>query len=152
MFENKNEKEKYQEYLASREWGLLREQVKARSRGICERCKINPSDAVHHLTYIRKYHELLEDLQDTCDTCHEFIHGKTDCDPIIIRLRQIESLAMALARKLSETSDEFLSSIPSDHDSAAALCYVHAIVTDSLRNMGIFPAKRGHFERTPDEL
>lgn len=75
------EKERYGRYLASREWGLLREQIKQRSGGICERCGFNKSDAVHHLTYERKYKERLEDLQDICEGCHKFTHGKSDEDP-----------------------------------------------------------------------
>lgn len=78
-----SDKERYQAYLAGREWGLLKQQVKARSGGICERCKINPSDAVHHLTYERKYHERLEDLQDICEACHSFIHGFSFKDPLM---------------------------------------------------------------------
>jgi len=78
-----SDKERYQRYLAGREWGLLKQQVKARSGGICERCKINPSDAVHHLTYERKYNERLEDLQDTCEACHKFTHGLSGEDPLM---------------------------------------------------------------------
>lgn len=74
-------KEKYSAYLCSREWSVLKEQVRARSGGICERCTINPMDHVHHLTYERKYREELEDLQACCKPCHEFIHAKSDFDP-----------------------------------------------------------------------
>src|SRR6516164_2242325 len=74
-------REKYQAYLASREWGLLREAVKERSGGICERCHKNESTAVHHLTYARIYCERLEDLIDLCDECHDFSHGRSDFDP-----------------------------------------------------------------------
>lgn len=74
-------REKYGLYLCSREWCELREAVRARSGGICERCKRNPMDAAHHLTYVRKYAERLEDLQAICNGCHEFTHGKSDDDP-----------------------------------------------------------------------
>lgn len=80
--ECKDEKEKYGLYLASREWSLLKARVKERSHGICERCKANPSRQVHHLTYARKYREELEDLQDLCVGCHEFIHAHSGKDPI----------------------------------------------------------------------
>ena len=76
-----DEKEKYALYLASREWSVLKESVKKRSGGICERCKLNKSNAVHHLTYARKYMERLDDLQDICNPCHEFTHGKREDDP-----------------------------------------------------------------------
>lgn len=76
-----DEKEKYQLYLASREWGVLREQVISRAGGQCERCVLSPIDAVHHLSYARKYNELPEDLQGLCSRCHSYTHGKSDEDP-----------------------------------------------------------------------
>lgn len=74
-------KEKYSAYLCSREWSVLKEAVKARSGGVCERCEASPMDHVHHLTYERKYAERLEDLQACCRQCHDFIHAKSDHDP-----------------------------------------------------------------------
>jgi hypothetical protein len=76
------ERERYQRYLTSREWAEKRWAVMARSGGRCERCRINQADAVHHLTYIRKYQEQLDDLQAICEPCHEFTHGKSDHDPL----------------------------------------------------------------------
>lgn len=70
-----NEKEKYHAYLCSPEWGKLRKAIRVRSGGICERCQCRKMDAVHHLTYIRKYKERLTDLQAICNTCHEVTHG-----------------------------------------------------------------------------
>jgi 5-methylcytosine-specific restriction endonuclease McrA len=58
-----DDKEKYQAYLCSREWAEKREAVRKRAGGKCERCSTLPMDAVHHLTYVRKYNEDLEDLQ-----------------------------------------------------------------------------------------
>ena len=78
-------KEKYAAYLCSREWSVLKESVKHRSRGVCERCTVNPMDHVHHLTYKRKYAERLEDLQACCKQCHEFIHAKSERDPALDR-------------------------------------------------------------------
>lgn len=75
-------REKYAAYLAGREWGLLKHAVHARAGGKCERCRLNPIDAVHHLTYIRKYAERLEDLQGICQPCHEFTHGRSNIDPL----------------------------------------------------------------------
>jgi len=74
-------KEKYSAYLCSREWSVLKEDVKERSGGMCERCGVNVMDHVHHLTYKRKYAELPSDLQACCRQCHEFIHAKSDRDP-----------------------------------------------------------------------
>ena len=76
-----NEKEKYAAYLCSREWSVKKEAVKERSRGICERCNVLPGNAVHHLTYERKYNESIEDLQNNCNACHDFTHAKSDFDP-----------------------------------------------------------------------
>ncbi len=75
------EQERYQRYLCSREWGVLKEQVRLRSGGTCERCRVNAANAVHHITYIRKYQEVLDDLIHLCEPCHNFIHGKSDADP-----------------------------------------------------------------------
>ena len=74
-------KEKYQAYLCSREWALLRNQVMERCGGICERCRVNKADAVHHLHYGNKYREAPEDLRAVCNGCHEYTHGKSDIDP-----------------------------------------------------------------------
>lgn len=76
-----DEKEKYQAYLCSPEWGRLRAAVHERAGGVCERCKIWPIDAVHHVTYARKFREELEDLAGECKWCHEFTHGKGKWDP-----------------------------------------------------------------------
>jgi hypothetical protein len=76
--------EKYQAYLCSREWGLKREAVIERSGGICERCKRNDGDAVHHKTYKRIYNEPLTDLIYLCEACHDFTHGRADDDPMQI--------------------------------------------------------------------
>lgn len=41
-----NDREKYAAYLCSREWNVLKEAVKERSGGKCERCKIIPEEDV----------------------------------------------------------------------------------------------------------
>lgn len=76
-----DDREKYAAYLCSREWSVLKAAVHQRAGWRCERCGLNQIDAVHHLTYARKYHEELEDLQAICNPCHEFVHGKSDFDP-----------------------------------------------------------------------
>ncbi len=73
--------ERYQTYLASREWALLREAVRERSGNTCERCKAAPQQAVHHLTYARLYSERLDDLMAICDPCHAYLSGVSDFDP-----------------------------------------------------------------------
>jgi hypothetical protein len=73
--------EQYGRYLCSREWALKKRAVKDRCRGVCERCNFHSMEHVHHLTYIRKFNERLEDLQGVCKGCHDFIHAITDIDP-----------------------------------------------------------------------
>lgn len=84
-------KSKYHEYLASREWALIKEKVKKRSGGHCERCQIGTHHSVHHQTYERVGHEAMEDLIGLCEKCHEFISGKSDSDPREITDRLIEA-------------------------------------------------------------
>jgi replicative DNA helicase len=79
--EIEDQREKYQCYLCSREWAVLKEAVHKRAEGVCERCGQYPIDAVHHLTYARKYAEELEDLAGWCKHCHEYTHGKALWDP-----------------------------------------------------------------------
>jgi hypothetical protein len=76
-----NEREKYQLYLASREWAEKKERVKSRSLGTCERCHYAAGEQVHHLTYAHKYQEPLEDLMHLCEPCHEFLSAKRNRDP-----------------------------------------------------------------------
>jgi hypothetical protein len=73
--------EKRHAYYASREWGLKKEAVRQRAKGMCERCKVNRMRSVHHLSYARLYDEELEDLQALCEPCHQFTHGKSHFDP-----------------------------------------------------------------------
>jgi hypothetical protein len=76
-----DDRERYKAYLCSREWAVLRNEVRKRCGGICERCKHREMECVHHLTYARKYEERMEDLAGWCNACHDFTHGKSDFDP-----------------------------------------------------------------------
>lgn len=98
-----DEREKYAAYLCSREWSVLKEAVHARAYGLCERCFTRNIDAVHHLTYARKYCERLDDLQGLCNGCHEFTHGKRDDDP-----REIEDREVKFCRVIARQSDLYL--------------------------------------------
>jgi hypothetical protein len=77
-------KSDYHKYLASREWALLKEKVKERSKGRCERCANMDYSHTHHLTYERLGREKLEDLQGVCAPCHEFLSAKSHSDPATI--------------------------------------------------------------------
>jgi len=105
----KDGKEKYAAYLCSREWSVLKEAVRERSGGVCERCTVTEMDHVHHLTYARKYRERLEDLQACCKQCHEFIHGKSEFDPacarfVVIPWCKSKVKSFYLAGKITGTS------------------------------------------------
>jgi hypothetical protein len=97
-----DEKEKYAAYLCSREWAEKREAVRERAENHCERCLIGPMEACHHLTYLRKYDEQLEDLQAICNGCHEFTHGKANDDPADAMVKTQEmAIAFCIAFPMS---------------------------------------------------
>lgn len=91
------ERERYQRYLCSPEWNALRNAVLDRSCGRCEKCG-REARQVHHLTYIRKYHEHLSDLQALCEQCHEAIHKARlgDSDELAVR-RGVEKAGHGIA-------------------------------------------------------
>ena len=71
----------YKKYLASREWMVLKAQVRERSGGVCERCFNAPHEETHHVTYERIGHERIEDLIGICGACHRYLSGLDDYDP-----------------------------------------------------------------------
>lgn len=63
------------------QWARLKRAAWDRSRGSCERCGKptrlgNGLSHLHHLTYARKGHELLEDVQLLCLDCHGQSHPR----------------------------------------------------------------------------
>lgn len=68
---------RYNEYLSSQEWALLRAMVIERDAGDCQLCGA-PGVHVHHFTYVRVTREALEDLVLLCVPCHEAMHGNSD--------------------------------------------------------------------------
>jgi 5-methylcytosine-specific restriction endonuclease McrA len=72
--------ERYDEYLRSEEWLSIRRQVLRRDNFRCRHTgKLNgPGDPlqVHHLTYDRVGHELLDDLITLCRSAHRQLHKK----------------------------------------------------------------------------
>ncbi len=83
------DKSEYHKYLASREWALLKEQVKDRAKNKCERCKNGACEVTHHITYERIGRECLEDLLGLCQECHKYLSGKSDHDPAAYRIAVI---------------------------------------------------------------
>ncbi len=108
----------YQKYLASREWAVLKEQVRRRSENICERCKVGAHDVTHHLTYERIGHERLEDLLGLCEGCHKFLSGKSDHDPAAYRVAVIsEGIArLKKAKAMIDSADDLMSECFPDGD------------------------------------
>lgn len=86
----------FHRYLASREWAVLREQVRERAANLCERGRLlghlAPLQNVHHQTYERLGHERLEDLLGVCRPCHEYLSAKRNDDPSLIRTELHETL------------------------------------------------------------
>lgn len=83
----------YKAYLASREWAVLKEQVRLRSRDYCERCLTAPRQETHHLTYERIGAERLEDLLGVCSPCHAYLSAKSNVDPCNVPRRDRLELA-----------------------------------------------------------
>lgn len=52
----------------------IREKVLLRSRGTCERCKVNKAEHMHHLTYARVGREWPSDIEHICIICHGLYH------------------------------------------------------------------------------
>ena len=69
-------KERYEEYISSREWKEKRKQIAIKRNFICEMCKekVKENFHVHHLTYENFTNEKDEDLMLLCQKCHEKIH------------------------------------------------------------------------------
>lgn len=71
-------RERYLEYLNSKEWKNKKSKVINRAKAFCEGCgETNKPLEVHHLTYDRIGDELLTDLVAFCPDCHSKAHGKT---------------------------------------------------------------------------
>lgn len=71
----------YHAYLASREWALLKREVRARCGGICENCHRASYEETHHKTYKRLGKEQPEDLMAVCRPCHLYFSGYSDVNP-----------------------------------------------------------------------
>ena len=75
-------REKYRMYLESPAWSRKSKLVRDRAQGMCERCKWQECDDVHHLTYDHVFDERLHELQCVCRGCHEFLGGYSKVDPL----------------------------------------------------------------------
>jgi hypothetical protein len=68
--------------MHSWQWKNLRKKVFKRANGLCERCHNAPPSIIHHLNYLRIYHEDMSDLQAVCEPCQAFVHGWKPTDPL----------------------------------------------------------------------
>ena len=64
----------YRRYLRSPHWQTMRRKVLRRAGYECERCHRKAPLDVHHLTYARRGHENMSDLQALCRHCHKEAH------------------------------------------------------------------------------
>ena len=71
----------YQRYLKSDQWSRTRNLVLCRDGFMCQRCghswkqfEDEQSLDVHHITYLRRGEERLDDLVTLCRRCHEYVH------------------------------------------------------------------------------
>lgn len=67
----------YNEYLKTQHWELVQSAVLKRDLNRCADCgsyKEEKSIEVHHITYIRRGKERLEDLMTLCKDCHKERH------------------------------------------------------------------------------
>ena len=72
--ERERRRSEYESHLRSDKWNDIRRRVIERSGGICEGCRMNRGQHVHHLTYDHLGNELLFELVFLCRQCHELIH------------------------------------------------------------------------------
>ncbi len=69
--------QRYDAYINSPRWRVVREKVMRRAGGVCEGCAEHPAEHVHHLTYDRLGAEMLFDLVAVCRACHGRIHKRS---------------------------------------------------------------------------
>ena len=68
------ESKKYEEYLQSNDWKIIRDNIISRDT-LCKICNSALSVEVHHLTYKNIFNEKEEDLIGICRPCHGIQHG-----------------------------------------------------------------------------
>jgi 5-methylcytosine-specific restriction endonuclease McrA len=68
-------RENYFDYIYSDEWEAKKKLVFERDNHICQECKKNSAEQVHHLTYKNFKNENLDELISVCVNCHHKIHN-----------------------------------------------------------------------------
>ena len=75
--ERRERHEEYERYIReSDDWWDIRTKVMQRDDHLCQSCRENTAEEVHHKDYTHLYDEVLYDLVAVCRTCHAKIHGK----------------------------------------------------------------------------
>jgi 5-methylcytosine-specific restriction endonuclease McrA len=67
-------KNKYQLYLKSPQWFLIRNWLFYFRGEKCQECGSTKDLQVHHLNYYHIFNEMPDDLKIVCKQCHELIH------------------------------------------------------------------------------
>jgi 5-methylcytosine-specific restriction endonuclease McrA len=80
---------RYDQYLHSRQWDLIRRQVRAKYKNTCQECFKAGKVEVHHKTYEWIGAEHLDDLVALCRSCHKALHS----GEIVLRHDTIEVAA-----------------------------------------------------------
>jgi hypothetical protein len=111
-------KTEYHKYLASRDWAKLKNQVKNRSLGSCERCRDGEHSSTHHLTYERVGHENLSDLIGVCENCHKFLSANSDTDPCDKKISDIND-SIEILFNIAELFNLVLNKLETDYYSIA---------------------------------
>lgn len=64
----------YADYLHGPEWAAKKQQRMEMDGNRCQGCQAEESLLVHHVTYIRRGREEMDDLVTVCGRCHRLIH------------------------------------------------------------------------------
>jgi hypothetical protein len=64
----------YGDYLKTDHWQEMRAEALKRAGNRCQVCNFPDKLHVHHRTYARRGHELLDDLTVLCERCHKLFH------------------------------------------------------------------------------
>lgn len=83
IYDEKYRDKKTTKFYHSKEWNVIREQIRQRDHGLCLLClankKIRSMDIVHHIEEIKEsYSKRLDkdNLICLCSKCHNVVHGE----------------------------------------------------------------------------
>lgn len=87
--------QRYQEYLSSYEWRIIRKNVLEIDNFKCVSCNSKSNLHIHHITYKNVGNENTGDLLTLCSLCHKIIHQmnyaeRKDTENVWVELRQLK--------------------------------------------------------------